>query len=61
MLDLPKAVAAGRAWAPNVRAQVLTFAPRDELEGYCPMGDERGLFLTSKRKGNLILGIVKAE
>jgi hypothetical protein len=61
VLDLPKAVADGRAWGPNVRAQVLTFSPRDELEGYCPMGDDRWLFVTSKRKDNLILGVVKAR
>jgi hypothetical protein len=43
-----------------VRLRTQTFPPHDELEGYRPLDDRRGLFVTSSRKDNLIVGEVKA-
>ena len=37
-----------------------TFLPHDELEGYRPLDERRGLFVTSGRKDNLTVGEVKA-
>jgi hypothetical protein len=31
----------------------------DELEGYRPLSEMQGLFVTSSRKGNLVVGDVK--
>jgi hypothetical protein len=59
VLDLAKAVADGRASGPGARVRMLTFMPHDELEGYRPLGERGGLFVTSSRKGNLIVGDVK--
>lgn len=59
VLDLKKAVVDGRAWGPGVRVRKLTFMPHDELEGYTPLGGKRGLFLTSSRKNNVVLGEAK--
>jgi hypothetical protein len=59
VLDLAKAVADGRAWGPGVRVRTLTFSRRDELEGYRPLGEAGGLFVTSSGKDNLIVGTVK--
>jgi hypothetical protein len=59
VLDLAKAVADGRAWGPEVRLRTLTFAPHDELEGYRPLGEAGGLFVTSSRKNNLVVGSIK--
>jgi hypothetical protein len=56
VIDLAKAVADGRASAPGVRAQILTFSPHDELEGYWPLDAERALFVTSRREGNITIG-----
>jgi hypothetical protein len=33
--------------------------PHDELEGYRPLGERRGLFVTSGRKDNLVVGEIK--
>jgi hypothetical protein len=56
ILDLARAIADGRAWGPGVRVQTLTFLPHDELEGYRPLSNRRGLFVTSNLKNNLIIG-----
>jgi hypothetical protein len=59
VLDLAKAAADGRASGPGVRVRTLTFPPRDELEGYRPLGERRGLFVTSGRRDNLVVGDLK--
>jgi hypothetical protein len=59
VLDLAKAVADGCAQGPGVRVRMLTFLPHDELEGYRPLQGNRGLFVTSSRKNNLVVGEVK--
>jgi hypothetical protein len=59
VLDLARAVAAGRASAPGVRVRMLTLMPHDELEGYRPLSDGWGLFVTSSLKGNLVVGEVQ--
>jgi hypothetical protein len=59
VLDLAKAVADGRANGPGVRVRMLTLLPHDELEGYRPLEDDRGLFVTSSLKNNLVLGDVR--
>jgi hypothetical protein len=58
VLDLAKAVADGRASGPGVRVRMLTFRPHDELEGYRPLKGERGLFVTSSAKNNVVVGEV---
>jgi hypothetical protein len=60
VLDLARAAADGRAWGPGVRVRLLTFAPHDELEGYRPLTEGRGLFVTSSRTGNLTVAEVQA-
>jgi hypothetical protein len=59
ILDLAKAVADGRASGPGVRVRMLTFLPHDELEGYRPLNENRGLFVTSNLKNNVVFGDVK--
>jgi hypothetical protein len=59
VLNLAKAVSDGRAGGPGVRVRMLTFSPKDELEGYRPLGDGSHLFVTSSRKGNLVVAKVK--
>jgi hypothetical protein len=59
VFDLARAVADGRAAGPGVRVRVQTFMPHDELEGYRPLDGRRGLFVTSSRKDNLVVGDVK--
>jgi hypothetical protein len=59
VLDLARAVADGRAWGPGVRVRTLTLPPHDELEGYRPLGEGRGLFVTSGWKDNLVVGELK--
>ncbi len=59
-LDLARAVADGRADGPGVRVARVTFAPHDELEGYCPIDRDRGLFITSGRSENLTIGVVRS-
>lgn len=61
VLNLEKAVHDGRADGPGVRVRVQTFSPRDELEGYRPLGDGSHLFVTSSRKGNLVVAKVKQQ
>jgi hypothetical protein len=59
VIDLAKAVADGRTWGPGVRVRLLTFLPHDELEGYRPLDEKRGLFVTSSRRNNLVRGEIK--
>jgi hypothetical protein len=61
VLDLSKAVKDGRAVGPGVRVQLLTFAPHDELEGYRPLDNKRGLFVTSMRADNLVVATIKPK
>ncbi|HLN33465.1 MAG TPA: hypothetical protein VK395_37405 [Gemmataceae bacterium] len=58
--DLKRAVADGRAWGPDVRVRTQTFPNRDELEGYRPLSHGLGLFVTSSRRNNLVVGRMKA-
>jgi hypothetical protein len=60
VLNLARAVADGRADGPGVRVARQTFAPHDELEGYCPLDRTRSLFVTSSRNDNLTLGVIRA-
>ena len=60
VLDLDRAVADGRASGPGVRLRTHTFAPHDELEGYCPLDKDRALIVTSSRKDNIRLGVIRA-
>jgi hypothetical protein len=55
-LDLARAVADGRVEGPSVRIRRLTFAPHDELEGYWPLADGRGLFAVARRRDNVFSG-----
>ena len=58
-IDLAKAIAHGRADGPGVRARTLTFPSHDELEGYWPLEGGRVVLAVSRRKDNLVLGVVK--
>jgi len=58
IVDLAKALADGRA-AGTARVRSLTFLPHDELEGYRPLPDGFGLFVTSSPTENLTLGKIK--
>jgi hypothetical protein len=58
-LDLAKAVADGRSQGPGVCVRGLTFPNRDELEGYRPLPQGGGLFVTSSRRNNLVVGTSK--
>ena len=60
VLDLAKAVADGRADGPGVRLARYTFPPHDELEGWKPLDDRRGVFVISSRKDNVVVGEIKA-
>jgi hypothetical protein len=55
-LNLARAVADGRVEGPGVRVRRLTFTSHDELEGYWPLGDGRGLFAVARRSDNLFAG-----
>jgi hypothetical protein len=59
VFNLAKAVADGRSFGPGVRMRLLTFAPHNELEGYRPLDDGRGLFVTSSLKDNLTVAEIK--
>jgi hypothetical protein len=58
-LDLARAVAHGRADGPGVRVSIATFDLHNELEGYCRLGRDQALFVTSDRTENLIVGAVR--
>jgi hypothetical protein len=53
ILDLALALADGRADGPGVRLRRLTFPAHDELEGYWPLADDRGIFAVARRSDNL--------
>jgi hypothetical protein len=58
--DLKRAVADGRGWGPGVRVRTETFPNRDELEGYRPLTNGLGLFVTSSPRNNFVVGKVMA-
>lgn len=58
VLDLPKAVADGRAWGPEVRVKKWTFSADDELEGFRPIAGGKALFVTASPKNNVVLGVI---
>jgi hypothetical protein len=58
-LDLARAVADGRAAAPGIRVASFTFPPHNELEGYWPFDESRSLLITSSRRDNIVLGVIK--
>jgi len=58
-LNLARAVADGRVDGPDVRVGRVTFPPHDELEGFCWIEDARGLFVTSSRSENLVIGRIQ--
>jgi hypothetical protein len=60
VLDLAKAVGDGRAWGSGVRARMHTLPPDNELEGFRPLPDGRGLFVVSSRRDNVVIGKIKA-
>jgi hypothetical protein len=60
ILDLAKAIEAGRADAPGVRLRTHTFASHDELEGYWPLDKDRSLIAVARRKDNLIVGGIRS-
>jgi hypothetical protein len=53
-------VADGRACGPGVRVRTWTLPPHDELEGYWPLDGQRSLIVTSSRRENIILGVIRA-
>jgi hypothetical protein len=59
VIDLSRAIAEGRADLGGARIQTFTFSPHDELEGYWPLDQERSLFVTSRRDGNLVVGRIR--
>ena len=58
-LNLARAVWDGRADGPDVRVGRVTFPPHDELEGFCWIEEARGLFVTSSRSENLVIGRIQ--
>lgn len=52
VVDLEKALAAGRYDAPGVLLEIVDFPETSELEGLVFLGDNRVLFLTSDRENN---------
>jgi len=59
VIDLARGIGDGRATGPGVRIGTLTFSPHDELEGFWPLDRERSLFVTSRREGNLVVGVIR--
>jgi hypothetical protein len=59
VLDLDRALADGRASGPGVRVRTFTFNPHDELEGYWPLDAQRSLIVTSGRRDNITLGVIR--
>jgi hypothetical protein len=60
VLDLDRALADGRASGPGVRVQTFTFDPHDELEGYWPLEADRSLIVTSGRRENITVGVIRS-
>ena len=59
VLDLDRALKDGRVGGPGVRVRTWTFDPHDELEGYWPLDPERSLIVTSGRRENITMGILR--
>jgi hypothetical protein len=59
VLDLDRALADGRATGPGVRVRTFTFEPHNELEGYWPLDAQRSLIVTSSRRDNITLGVIR--
>jgi hypothetical protein len=59
VLDLDRALADGRATGPGVRVRTFTFDPHNELEGYWPLDAQRSLIVTSSRRDNITLGVIR--
>src|SRR5262249_34309229 len=55
-IDLARAVADGRSTGPGAPVRRLTFAPRDELEGYWPLSGRRALFAAARLRDNVLVG-----
>jgi hypothetical protein len=60
VLDLDRALADGRTSGPGVRVRTFTFDPHDELEGYWPLDADRSLIVTSGRRDNITLGVIRS-
>jgi hypothetical protein len=60
VLDLTRLIADGRVDGPGVRVRRLTFPSHDELEGYWPLSDRRGIFAVSRRRDNLLASAFRA-
>lgn len=60
VINLDHAVADGRAGGPNVQVRLQTFLPHDELEGYSPLDDKRGIFITSSQTDNVTIGKIQS-
>ena len=56
VVDLARAVTAGRVDGADARVRRLTFLPHDELEGYWPLNQQRALFAVARRQDNLFTG-----
>ena len=59
VINLERAVADGRVDGPEVRVSRVTFPPHDELEGFCYLEGKQGLFITSSRANNLVIGQIR--
>jgi hypothetical protein len=59
VLDLDRALADGRVSGPGVRVRTFTFDPHDELEGFWPLDAGRSLIVTSGRRDNITLGVIR--
>ena len=60
-INLAQAAVDGRVEGPGVRVGRVTFLPHDELEGFCWLDGGRGLFITSNRTGNLVVGRIESR
>jgi hypothetical protein len=60
VIDLATAIADGRVSGPGARVTRLTFAPRDELEGYWPLDEERSLLAVARRRDNVVAGVIRS-
>ena len=56
VFDLRAAMRFGRSDAPAAERKILLFDGTDELEGFVPLSETRGVFVTASRKDNLVVG-----
>jgi hypothetical protein len=61
ILNLKAAVEAESEEAPGVRVRRIDLDHEDELEGYRPMGNGRGIFVTSSPRDNVFLETLPKE